>query len=305
MATDQANSRGPRKAGDNGQVRDLPIPVNENLLSAWNAVATSAVTQSRSGELICNVVVGDDITRIAICSGGFVIDTAAFALGGQTLQVGDTGTMTEISESGETFLDAVAKKIKRGDHVEEELIDTLSNLIGETIVNLLVRKRPPQISMRLLDTEPLVSFHTPCKFLLSSVATPSRMSRLIVESIKDSIEERDFVCRSAKCVKDDQLVLEIHSAKLAAVGAPTILDMVPVLWLGSNNQTQLDERLRRYSLSKSSPYVVLGEREMILHEGADNRPIAQLIGDGSFASNWYLRSDGNEVELVKIMIATA
>ncbi len=288
---------------DNNLVRALPIPTNENLLSAWNAVVTAAVRQSRSGESICNIVVGDDFTRIAICSDGYVIDTAAFALGGQTLQIDDSGTMLEISESGETFLDALAKKIKTGDQVEEELVERLSNLIGETIINLLVRKRPPQISMRLLESEPLISFHTPYKFLLSSVATPSRMSGLMMNSLKDSIEERDFVCQSANCVKDDQLILDIQSTCLATVAHPPCMDMVPVLRLASDSEAQMDERRRRYSLSKSSPYVVLVGETMIFNDGVNRHQIAQLSEDSSFAGNWYLKSDGSAIELVKIIIA--
>lgn len=205
-----------RQALHNGHVKEsLNFELNENLLSAWDAVATGAALDAGDATCICNIVLADHNTRIAICMERRVVDTASLALGAETLVIDSANNMLSISESGETFLDAVAKKISVGYSLEPEMPSLLANLIGETVINLVARKRPPQISMRLLDTEPLVSAYNIDKFIVSNCSKQSRMSDLIFAGICDSILERQYPLETRQCPSDDELITATGNIELS------------------------------------------------------------------------------------------
>jgi ethanolamine utilization protein EutA (predicted chaperonin) len=141
---------------------------------------------------ICNIVLGEWTTLIEVCRDGVVIDSAVVGLGGSTLQINNDNLVENISETGETFLDAVAKKIKAGDRIDSEMTELLANLMAETVVNAVARKKPPQISMRLLESEPLAEFYDARGFILSRTGPESRMAGLLFESLKESLQDRSL-----------------------------------------------------------------------------------------------------------------
>jgi hypothetical protein len=130
----------------------VPGTLNENPTSAQLAKANGACSQSMTGT-ICSINVGSLLTHVAICQGGQVVDTACLDLGCDCLLLNERLTVTQISEGGETFLDAVAKRIRVGDTLTTDTIELLGQLVAETIVNLVCRKKPPQVSQRLLNTD--------------------------------------------------------------------------------------------------------------------------------------------------------
>jgi ethanolamine utilization protein EutA (predicted chaperonin) len=145
-----------------------------------------------TGDTICNIVLGEWTTLIEICRDGMVVDSAVVGLGGSSLQINNDNVVLAISENGETFLDAVAKKIKAGDQIESQMTELLANLMAETVVNAVARKRPPQISMRLLDSEPLSQFYGASGFILSQTGPETRMSSLFFQSLKESLQDRSL-----------------------------------------------------------------------------------------------------------------
>lgn len=145
-----------------------------------------------ANQSICNIVLSEWTTLIEVVRDGTAIDSAVVGLGGSTLQIDDRDVVVAISETGETFLDAVAKKIKVGDVLDSQMPLVLANLMAETVVNVVARKRPPQISMRLLDSEPLAEFYDARGFVLARDCNESRMAGLFFEGLKESLQDRSL-----------------------------------------------------------------------------------------------------------------
>ena len=127
-----------------------------HLESILAARGSGAVEASRLRQCtVCNVDVGGGTTNIAVFSRGELIDTACLGIGGRFLQLTAEGRLRSLTESGELFLDAVAKLIKPGEEIPSEQRQHLGDLLAEAIVQYLIAVRPPQVSQRLLITEPL------------------------------------------------------------------------------------------------------------------------------------------------------
>ena len=106
------------------------------------------------GATICGIAIDAEVTHLVICRAGQVAESACLDLGYNSVIRDDNQCITYISEGGETFLDAVAKRIAIGDRLVDEMQELLGELIAETIVNLVHRQKPPQVSLRLLASEP-------------------------------------------------------------------------------------------------------------------------------------------------------
>lgn len=153
----------------------MPNATDHNLLSAQIAEAAGALEQSRLCDAtICSIAVGSLYTHVAICKQGKAVDTACLELGFDCMLLDADRKVSSLSEGAQTFLDAVAKNIKLADIVDDRQISLLGELIAETIVNLVCRKRPPQVSQRLLCTEPLQEFHIIDEFWLSGLTDDGR-----------------------------------------------------------------------------------------------------------------------------------
>ena len=148
--------------------------------------------ESRHGQPLCRITLREWTTHIEILADGTVVDSAVVGLGGASLQVAESGEMLAISDNAETFLDAVAKKIKVGDRLQPQMPGLLANLMAETVVNAVARKKPPQISMRLLDSEPLTRFHDARAYLLSFACPKAPMATMFFQSLQESLNDREL-----------------------------------------------------------------------------------------------------------------
>lgn len=151
--------------------------------------------ESLHGQPLCRITLREWTTDIEIVEDGAVIDVAVMGLGGASLEVAEDDVMLAISDNAETFLDAVAKKIKAGDRLEAHMPGVLANLMAETVVNAVARKKPPQISMRLLDSEPLSRFHDARTFLLLFACPKTRMATMFYQSLQESLADRELAWR--------------------------------------------------------------------------------------------------------------
>lgn len=128
-------------------------PHLESILAARGSGAASASLERQV--TICNVDIGGGTANACVYSCGELLDTACLGLGGRFMQLDQAGTVTAISDNGELFLDALAKRIGVGDQPDQEMLELLGNLAAETLVFFFYRKRPAQISERLLVTDSL------------------------------------------------------------------------------------------------------------------------------------------------------
>ena len=125
----------------------------ESVLAGRGSGAAVASAQRQS--TICNIDIGGGTTNYAVFSNGEVIDTACIAIGGRCMQFSGNGQLLALTDSGELFLDAVAKNIPIGSLPQIDQLRHLGNLIAESLVQFLLAPKLPQVSQRLLSTERL------------------------------------------------------------------------------------------------------------------------------------------------------
>jgi ethanolamine utilization protein EutA len=125
----------------------------ESILAARGSGA--AVASAQRQRTICNIDIGGGTTNYAVFSNGQVIDSACIAIGGRCMQFNESGQLLSLTDSGELFLDAVAKNIPIGSAPDINQLRHLGNLIAESLVQFIVAPKLPQVSQRLLSTEPL------------------------------------------------------------------------------------------------------------------------------------------------------
>lgn len=130
-------------------------PRLESLLAGRGSGAESA--SRTTGKTICNIDIGGGTCNYAVFRDGEMIDSTCLGIAGRFVQFDKFGQITRFTESGETFLDGVAKLslLPVGSKPDIELIELLAALLSEVILHVVTPRTPPQIVQRLLQTEPL------------------------------------------------------------------------------------------------------------------------------------------------------
>lgn len=268
----------------------LVVRCRPNLQSAWSSVKTGARCRTEE-RTICSITMNDTHTDVAICCAGEVIDTASLGIGPRCISFDKHLTITDISDTGETFLDAVAKKIKAADLVDETVISLISALIGEAVANLICRKKAPQVTQRLLNSDTLKQdyviddiiltgsivhwiLNKPADTnsvghlggylandLMASFAERNRQLSLIHgESSPDTVlghEEMELELihvRARTSVTDANVSLpsSINDVPLIAVPSCALVTGKPDKFFGN----RIEERLRRYSIDPGTPIII-------------------------------------------------
>lgn len=175
----------------------------ESVLAARGSGA--AVASGQRQRTICNIDIGGGTTNYAIFSNGQVIDTACIAIGGRCIQFTEDGKLHALTDSGELFLDAVAKNMPIGSVPDINQLRHLGNLIAEALIQFLVAPKLPQVSQRLLSTEPLRRDYKIDEYWFSGgvaelMKTPNAtpflygdMGVLIADGLVGSMDERNIV----------------------------------------------------------------------------------------------------------------
>lgn len=173
-----------------------------NLESVLAARGSGAVQLSRKEQsTICNVDIGGGTTNLAVIQNGVVIDTACIGIGGRCLQLSGDRKLLKMTDAGETFLDAVNRTVPLGDYIDENELCHLGNLLAECIVQYLVSPIAPQVTQRLLTTDPLSFDYSIDRFCFSGgVASLMResqgnlpfgdMGAYLAEGLVESLRER-------------------------------------------------------------------------------------------------------------------
>lgn len=274
----------------------LSFTPTENLLSAWNAYACGAAALSHTGSGTCAIVVSDYTIRVAVSQNGHVVDTAVFEIGARTFELDSERKLIAITDPGETFLNALAKDISVGDTVEEDTPELLGNLIAETVVNLLVRRLPPQISMRMLEGEPLCRLYPIERFLLCSIACENEMQKFICNGLQESLAERNRVWQRAECPNDADLIAAIRRIALPGINkVMQTIENAPVILIDPADQKQFGERMRRFAVPVGAPYAVLEQGMIALHGVNDICGKVEFGRDPAlYQANWFLSVDESD-----------
>jgi hypothetical protein len=151
------------------------------------AIDNSLATQ----RTICSAVVGSFAVEAAILSAGTIVSEAKLGVGFATMRLDEKGAVIEISEDGETFLDALAKRISRGDILSTETQKQIASLMAETIVHFLADRKPVQIVARLLIGEPLSHSRSIDEYWISGLDNCAWLA----DEIAASFQERGIAYR--------------------------------------------------------------------------------------------------------------
>ena len=130
-------------------------PRLESLLAGRGAGAEQA---SRSGKkTICNIDIGGGTCNYAVFQSGELIDSACLGIAGRFLQFDRNGKLIRVTESGETFLDGVAKLslLPLESQPDLDLLELLAALLSEVVLHVVNTKKAPQIVQRLMQTDSL------------------------------------------------------------------------------------------------------------------------------------------------------
>jgi ethanolamine utilization protein EutA (predicted chaperonin) len=206
-------------AGDDADDNLISRRLGECLFAA--ASGDGAINRAGT-DAVCAIAVSPLKTYVCIFADGQLAETACFDLGWNALRCRD-GTIIEISEGMETFLDAVAKRLFVGSVLDQHMHELLGELMAETVVNLFARKRPPQVTQRLLSTEPFSNFHAIGTCLISefppeALATTGGvycMGQPFRNGLMGSLADRSIECKLIELPADvkQQLCAEMQQAR--------------------------------------------------------------------------------------------
>lgn len=130
-------------------------PHLESLLAGRGSGAEHASRAQR--KTICNIDIGGGTCNYAVFKNGVFIDSACLGIGGRCIQFDENGQINRFTESGETFLDGVAKlrMLPLGTSPAGDLLELIASLISELVLHVATRAVPPQIVQRLMHTDAL------------------------------------------------------------------------------------------------------------------------------------------------------
>ncbi len=128
-------------------------PNLEGILAGRGSGAAEA--SAAGGRTICNIDVGGGTANFAVFADGQPVDAAALSVGGRCLRLDRDRRLVAVTGSGELLLDALGKDVPLGLPVDEEMLELIGHLLAESIIQYPLGRRPPQVSERLLVTDPL------------------------------------------------------------------------------------------------------------------------------------------------------
>ncbi len=130
-------------------------PQLESLLAGRGAGAAEA--SKERNKIICNIDIGGGTSNYAVFQQGNLIDSCCLGIGARCIQFDEQGRVKSYTESGETFLDGVAKLslLPIGSSPSKDLLELISSLIAQIISSVARTSSPPQIVQRLMQTDAL------------------------------------------------------------------------------------------------------------------------------------------------------
>ena len=128
-------------------------PRLESILAARGSGAAQKSLENK--RTILNIDIGGGTTNLAVFASGELLDAACIGIGGRFLMLSQDRHVISITESGELFMDAIAKRTIRGEQVSHDRLKHYGQLLGEALIQATISHRPPQIARRLYITEPL------------------------------------------------------------------------------------------------------------------------------------------------------
>lgn len=109
----------------------------------------------RGLKAVMNVDVGGGTTKIAIARRGEIVDTAALYVGARHVVLDRNGVVLRIEEPAEVVAEATGVKLTLGEKLSEADQRRLSAALADSLFEVIERRRPSDLTERLMITPPL------------------------------------------------------------------------------------------------------------------------------------------------------
>lgn len=127
-------------------------PHYEALLAAQGS---GAVALSEPGRRVLNVDIGGGTTKLSVVRDGEVEHTGAFSVGARLIAHDGDGRLTRVEPPGRWMLDRLGSTLDVGDIVDEPLLDALTGLMVDLIVQVIAQQPRDELLRRLWVTDDL------------------------------------------------------------------------------------------------------------------------------------------------------
>ncbi len=141
-------------AGETGKF--VCASAGHNLEAVMAAHGSGAVKLSRSeNKVFLNVDVGGGTTKLALCRGGEIVSTAAFAIGGRLVAFDEDDTLVRIEGPAVEVAREAGLELSPGGALGPEDRRTLVRRMVDVLVGFIRRDEPDTLARALLVTPPL------------------------------------------------------------------------------------------------------------------------------------------------------
>lgn len=125
----------------------------ESLLAAHGSGAV-ALSRSEATPLVLNIDIGGGTTKLAVCGGGHVLETAALDIGARVVSWDAARRVRTVTAAGARIANEAGVRVVAGDLLDERVADAIAERIADLTLRVPLGKEFEDPSLWL--TEPLV-----------------------------------------------------------------------------------------------------------------------------------------------------
>ncbi|HET9148922.1 MAG TPA: ethanolamine ammonia-lyase reactivating factor EutA [Alphaproteobacteria bacterium] len=119
----------------------VAVSAGDNLETTMAAYGSGAVTNSETvGATVMNVDIGGGTSKIAVCSGGKVIDLTAIDIGARLVALDREGKVTRIEEAGRRFAKEAGVELALGKPLAPEAMKAMAERMAERLMEVIALK---------------------------------------------------------------------------------------------------------------------------------------------------------------------
>ncbi len=130
-----------------------------NLEAVMAAFGSGACGRSEkkdgASRIVLNIDMGGGTAKLAVCSGGEVVETAAINVGARLVALDEKGEVIRIEPAGQIIAEELGIPLELGGSLGEPYQQAMADLLAELLYNVAERRPLGRIANRLMITGPL------------------------------------------------------------------------------------------------------------------------------------------------------
>jgi len=146
----------------------VAVSAGDSLETVMAAYGSGAVQRSiRDGAVVMNIDVGGGTSKIAVCSGGKVVDLTAVDVGARLVVTDASGRITRMEEAGRQFAAALGLKLDVGSALTSDNARALAASMADKLFEAVEGKSPKLGASSLLRLDPITHSGEVCEVTIS------------------------------------------------------------------------------------------------------------------------------------------